>query len=53
MLHRIGSFSPWAAIAFPIPLLAFVALFVRSAHLQAVGQGAPWRGRRVGGADPR
>lgn len=48
VLARIGSFRIWTAVAFPVPLAAFVALFARSAVLTLARRGARWRGRRVG-----
>ena len=39
LFRRAGRFGPLAAIAYPLPLLAFVALFVRSAAI-ASGAGA-------------
>lgn len=47
MLRRLGSFHPWTAVAFPVPLAAFVGLFVRSSWLQLLGRSVMWRGRQV------
>lgn len=44
---RVGRWRRVTAAAFPVPLLAFVALFARSALLVATGRPATWRGRRV------
>lgn len=49
-LRRLGSFHPLTALLFPLPLLAFVALFLRSAVLRASGRPVRWRGRAI---DPR
>lgn len=47
VLHRIGRFGPATAVAYPLVLLAFVSLFVRSTALTARGRPVPWRGRLV------
>jgi 4,4'-diaponeurosporenoate glycosyltransferase len=49
-LRRLGSFHPLTAVLFPLPLVAFVALFLRSAALRAAGRPVRWRGRAI---DPR
>jgi hypothetical protein len=45
LARRLGSFSPWAIVLFPIPLAAFVALFVRSVVHRSVRRRVRWRGR--------
>jgi 4,4'-diaponeurosporenoate glycosyltransferase len=50
MLRRLGSFHWATAVLFPVPLLAFVALFLRSVWLRVARRPVPWRGRRI---DPR
>ena len=45
LARRAGTFSPWAAALFPIPLWAFVALFLRSAWHCVVRRRVRWRGR--------
>ncbi|HEY8547952.1 MAG TPA: glycosyltransferase [Acidimicrobiales bacterium] len=47
MLRRIGSFRWWAWALWPVPLAAFVALFLRSAALTVARRPVRWRGRRV------
>ncbi|MET0727511.1 MAG: glycosyltransferase family 2 protein [Acidimicrobiales bacterium] len=47
MLRRLGSFRWWCAVAFPVPLVAFVALFVRSAWVRVLRRPVTWRGRRI------
>jgi 4,4'-diaponeurosporenoate glycosyltransferase len=47
MLRRLGSFHPVTAALFPIPLLAFVGLFARSAFVRALHRPVAWRGRRL------
>ncbi|MDP1819146.1 MAG: glycosyltransferase family 2 protein [Acidimicrobiales bacterium] len=47
MLRRVGSFRWWVAIVFPVPLLAFTALLVRSALHRSVRRTVRWRGRDV------
>ena len=46
-LRRVGSFRWWTAVAFPVPLVAFAALFARSVWARAVRRSVVWRGRRV------
>ena len=47
MLRRLGSFHAITAVLFPLPLLAFVGLFVRSAVVRALHRPVTWRGRRL------
>jgi 4,4'-diaponeurosporenoate glycosyltransferase len=47
VLRRIGSFRWWTWAVFPAPLLAFDALFARSAVLTVVRRSVRWRGREV------
>lgn len=47
MLHRLGSFRWWTSMLFPIPLAAFVVLFLRSVVLRVVRRQVTWRGRRI------
>ena len=47
MLRRLGSFHWLTAVLFPIPLLAFVGLFVRSLVLRLARRPVTWRGRRI------
>jgi 4,4'-diaponeurosporenoate glycosyltransferase len=47
MLRRLGSFHPLTAVLFPVPLLAFVGLFARSALVHLLGRPVSWRGRRL------
>jgi len=47
MLRRIGSFRWWAWALWPVPLAAFVVLFLRSAALTVARRPVRWRGRRV------
>jgi 4,4'-diaponeurosporenoate glycosyltransferase len=55
VLRRIGSFSWWTWVLFPVPLLAFGLLFVRSVYLTHVRHAVRWRGRvvTVGGTPER
>jgi 4,4'-diaponeurosporenoate glycosyltransferase len=60
MLRRIGSFGPGPALAFPLPLAFFHAVFARSLWLARFGGSVTWRGRcvpvrpaRRGGIDGR
>lgn len=47
MLRRLGSFHWVTSVLFPIPLLAFVALFGRSLVFRLAGRPVAWRGRRI------
>lgn len=47
MLRRLGSFRWWCSVAFPLPLVAFVALFLRSAYLRLFHRPVMWRGRQI------
>ena len=47
MLRRVGAFRWWTAIAFPLPLLAFMAWFVRSAVHRRLHGSVRWRGREL------
>lgn len=47
MLPRVGRFQPWTSVLFPIPLLAFVAMFVASAVRRGVLRSVSWSGRQV------
>lgn len=45
--RRAGSFGVATAVAYPVPLVAFVALFFRSAWHSKVRRRVGWRGRQV------
>ena len=47
MLRRLGTFRLGTALAFPVPLAAFLALFARSLALTLVRGQVTWRTRRV------
>lgn len=47
VLRRIGSFGLATALLFPIPLLFFLAVFIRSAIRTAGGAPVRWKGRDV------
>jgi 4,4'-diaponeurosporenoate glycosyltransferase len=47
VLRRIGSFRWWVAVAFPVPLLAFLGLFAWSLIQRVVRRRVTWRGRRI------
>ncbi len=47
MLRRIGSFRWWCSVALPVPLAAFVALFLRSLYLRLLHRPVSWRGRQI------
>ena len=50
MLRRIGSFRPLTALLYPIPLLFFALLMLRSLLMTYVLRRVSWRGRRL---DPK
>jgi len=45
MLRRVGRFDRLAVLAWPVPLAAFIGLFVRSVVVRATGRQPRWRGR--------
>lgn len=47
VLRRIGSFRWWSVAAYPVPLLAFVGLFVHSAVVRTGRGRVTWRGRQI------
>jgi 4,4'-diaponeurosporenoate glycosyltransferase len=47
MMRRVGSFRWWTALAFPIPLAAFICLFARSLAWTFVRRRVTWRGREI------
>lgn len=49
MLRRVGRFGTLSWVLFPVPLVAFVALFCRSAAVLITRRGVRWRGRVVSG----
>ncbi len=46
MGRRLGRFGPWLALAFPLSVVLFLAVFARSVWATATGS-VSWRGRRV------
>ncbi len=47
MLRRAGSFGPGTALLFPLPLLTFLVVFVRSVVLTLARRPVRWKGRPV------
>ncbi|MBV8982093.1 MAG: glycosyltransferase [Acidimicrobiia bacterium] len=45
--RRVGRFGPVTAALFPVPVVAFVALFIRSVWLTKIRRKVRWRGRTV------
>jgi 4,4'-diaponeurosporenoate glycosyltransferase len=45
--RRLGRFGAVTALAYPVVLAGFVALFARSTFLTLRGGTVPWRGRQV------
>ncbi|MFN8017510.1 MAG: glycosyltransferase [Acidimicrobiales bacterium] len=50
--RRAGSFGVVTAIAYPLPLAAFMALFARSAWRTRISRRVTWRGRSITFGDP-
>ena len=47
MARRVGRFGVLALLLFPIPLAAFLAVFVRSVFLTIVRRRVTWKGREI------
>lgn len=47
MLRQVGRFSVWTSLLFPIPLLAFFAIFLRSTYLVRLRRKVSWRGQTI------
>ncbi len=47
LLRPAGRFGTLTAVCYPLPLLAFVVLFIRSATRRLTGRPVAWRGRWV------
>jgi 4,4'-diaponeurosporenoate glycosyltransferase len=47
LLVRIGSFRAWTALAYPVPLVFFIAVFTRASLLMALGRRVLWKGRET------
>jgi 4,4'-diaponeurosporenoate glycosyltransferase len=47
MWARIGRFGVLTAVLFPVPLVAFVLIFLRSLVLTLIRRRVPWKGRQV------
>lgn len=47
LLRRVGGYSPLTAVLFPIPVLFFVLVFVRSVVRTFVRRQVTWRGRSI------
>lgn len=47
LFRRVGRFSPLTAVVYPIPLLFFVGVFLRSLVLTFVRRQVRWRGRTI------
>ena len=45
--RRAGSIRPWAAVLFPVLVVAFVAIFLRSAWAVLLRRDVRWKGRPV------
>ena len=45
--RRVGTFHPASAVMFPVPLWAFVGLFLRSVVHRSVRRRVRWRGREL------
>ena len=47
MLWRIGTFRPWTALFFPLPLTFFALVMLRSLVLSHLLGRVTWRGRQI------
>jgi 4,4'-diaponeurosporenoate glycosyltransferase len=47
LLHRVGRFAWWAWALWPVPLIAFLAVFARSLALRLLGRPVSWKGRAI------
>ncbi len=47
MLSRAGRFRWWAWGVWPVPMVVFVAVFIRSAAMMTLHRPVRWKGRRV------
>jgi 4,4'-diaponeurosporenoate glycosyltransferase len=47
LLVKVGRFSPWTSILFPVPLLAFFVIFLRSLYLVRVRRSVSWKGQSI------
>ena len=47
MVRRVGRFGVVSVLAYPIPLLAFLVVFVRSAYVGLVRRRVTWKGREI------
>ena len=47
MARRVGRFGTVALLLFPIPLLVFIAVYVRSLYLTMVRRRVTWKGREI------
>ncbi len=47
MLRRVGSFGALPAVAFPVPMTFFLAIFARSVVLTALRGQVRWKGRMI------
>jgi len=47
LLRQVGSFAWWASLAYPVLLLFFFFVFIRSAVRMKTGQTVTWKGRTI------
>lgn len=47
LLKKIGKFSPWTSVLFPVFLFFYQALFFHSLLNQCFGRSAEWKGRKI------
>lgn len=48
--RRLGSFRLWAILCYPVPLILFIFVFLRSLAKKLLGRPVVWKGRSI---DPR
>jgi 4,4'-diaponeurosporenoate glycosyltransferase len=51
MSRRVGSFSPWSAVLFPIPFVFSAYIYVKSLLRYSRGQDVQWKGRSINTQD--
>lgn len=52
LLRGVGRFPRLTAVLYPVPLIAFLLVFIRASTLRALGRPVRWKARKVGGRGP-
>jgi len=53
LLRLVGRFHPLTSLLFPIPVMFFIAIFLRSAVCMMLSRPMEWRGRTIAPGPPR